>query len=114
MNKEDFKELSDFTCHVCSTAPQGIHCPEDENQECPIAAGFAEELAELVNQKVAKAKKEIANEFWKELGKVINEGWKTPQPGTAISSPFINGEQTAYKIIYLRMKEFAEKYGVEV
>lgn len=58
---------------------------------------------------------ETVKEIWADLLSIIDEHYHKPQVNTAISSPFMIGENFAYKIILIRMRKLLkEKYNIEV
>ncbi len=75
----------------------------------------AKAIVEAGYRKADEVRKETAKEIWEDLLGIIVEGYHRPQVNTTISSPFMNGENCAYKVVIVRMKQvLKEKYGVEV
>lgn len=76
---------------------------------------IADDLRKAGYRKADEVRKETAKEIWEDMLGIIDEGYHRPQVNTTISSPFMNGENCAYKVVIVRMKQaLKEKYGVEV
>lgn len=71
-------------------------------------------IAKEIYDDAEKCKQRARKEIMLEVMNIVGEHYEPPQVNTAISSPFMRGEQAMVRIIYEQLKQLAEKKGIDL